>query len=212
MQFLLISYVFPMSLKVISKSEFSSWKSSWDEEVVPLAAIGGGGSGGDFDRAREQKAAQLEKNLELLGVTAVEDQLQVGEAKGEPLAGLILSPAQDSVCRSMSSLLSAGLRVWLLTGDRQENAVSVARASGLVSPGQPVLLLPESPLEESRAVLGEHVQGLSGLSGGGCRGGAALVLAGEMVGQCAECSTVNARMRRLLGWATVVICYRVGAS
>ncbi len=50
----------------------------------------------------------------------------------------------------MSQLLSAGLRVWLLSGDRQENAVSVARASGLVGPGEPVLLLPECPIDESR--------------------------------------------------------------
>ncbi len=129
----------------------------------------------------------------------------------------------------MSRLLSAGLRVWLLSGDRQviflyvflekknklassilqENAVSVARSSGLLPPGAPVLLLPDCPLEESRSVLREHVSGFSRRRLSGRCNPVALVVSGATVGQARECPVLAGELWKLLRWSRTVICYRV---
>ncbi len=48
----------------------------------------------------------IEKNLILLGATAIEDRLQHG------------------VPETISALLQAGIKVWILTGDKQETAIN----------------------------------------------------------------------------------------
>ncbi|KIV98963.1 hypothetical protein, variant 2 [Verruconis gallopava] len=60
----------------------------------------------------------LERNLELLGVTGVEDKLQ-----------------QD-VKPSLERLRNAGIKIWMLTGDKVETARCVAISSKLVARGQ----------------------------------------------------------------------------
>ena len=60
----------------------------------------------------------LERNLELLGVTGVEDKLQ------------------ENVKPSLELLRNAGIKIWMLTGDKTETARCVAISSKLVSRGQ----------------------------------------------------------------------------
>ena len=58
---------------------------------------------------------EVEKNLELLGVTGVEDRLQ------------------DLVPDSLRSIRAAGIHVWVLTGDKVETAVNIGHASSLLT-------------------------------------------------------------------------------
>lgn len=72
---------------------------------------------------RDEKMAQvvrthLEQNLELLGITGVEDKLQ---AQVKP---------------SLELLRNAGIKIWMLTGDKVETARCVAISSKLVARGQ----------------------------------------------------------------------------
>lgn len=60
----------------------------------------------------------LERDLELLGVTGVEDKLQ------------------DDVKPTLELLRNAGIKVWMLTGDKIETATCIAISSKLVSRGQ----------------------------------------------------------------------------
>ena len=50
---------------------------------------------------------ELESNLELLGATGIEDRLQEG------------------VAESIRALEMADLKVWVLTGDKQETAINI---------------------------------------------------------------------------------------
>lgn len=65
---------------------------------------------------REEKLADvfhyIEKDLILLGATAVEDRLQ------------------DKVRETIEALRMAGIKVWVLTGDKHETAVSVSLSCG----------------------------------------------------------------------------------
>ncbi|KAJ3111227.1 hypothetical protein HDU96_005884 [Phlyctochytrium bullatum] len=66
---------------------------------------------------------QIEKDLELLGCTAVEDRLQ------------------DEVPETIDYLLRCDIRVWLLTGDKQETAINIGMSAKLISSDMAVLIL-----------------------------------------------------------------------
>jgi len=55
---------------------------------------------------------ELEANMELLAITGVEDRLQ------------------DEVALTIESLRSAGIQVWMLTGDKVETATCIAISAG----------------------------------------------------------------------------------
>ena len=57
----------------------------------------------------------LERDMELLCVTGVEDKLQ------------------DNVRNTLEVLRNAGIKVWMLTGDKLETATCIAKSSRLVS-------------------------------------------------------------------------------
>lgn len=67
---------------------------------------------------REEQMAQLqeevERDLELVGVTAIEDKLQEG------------------VPQAIDTLLDAGIKVWMITGDKQETAINIATSCKLL--------------------------------------------------------------------------------
>lgn len=61
---------------------------------------------------------ELEVNMELLGLTGVEDKLQ------------------DNVRSTLEMLRNAGLKIWMLTGDKIETATVIAISTKLVARGQ----------------------------------------------------------------------------
>ncbi|ALC48589.1 CG9981 [Drosophila busckii] len=64
----------------------------------------------------EQCYAKIESNLDLLGATAVEDALQ------------------DDVADTLVSLQAAGIKIWVLTGDKVETALNIALSCGHIPP------------------------------------------------------------------------------
>jgi phospholipid-transporting ATPase len=58
---------------------------------------------------------EIEKNLVLLGCTAIEDKLQEG------------------VPQCIQTLSHAGIRLWVLTGDKVETAVNIGYACSLIT-------------------------------------------------------------------------------
>ena len=57
---------------------------------------------------------ELESNLDLVGATAIEDKLQ------------------DEVEETIRSLREAGIKVWVLTGDKIETAINIGFSCGLL--------------------------------------------------------------------------------
>lgn len=78
----------------------------------------------------------LEHELELLGVTGVEDKLQ------------------DDVKISLEILRNAGIKIWMLTGDKVETATCIATSSKLFARNQQILQVQKitDPLELSRVL------------------------------------------------------------
>ena len=88
----------------LDSSTFSAWESSWLAAAMSM------------DQRTERMAecaAAVERNLELVGITAVEDRLQAG------------------VPETVAKVKSAGIRLWVLTGDKTETAVDIAYSCNL---------------------------------------------------------------------------------
>ncbi|KAL5734266.1 hypothetical protein ACOSP7_032127 [Xanthoceras sorbifolium] len=95
-----------VGMRELNASEFEQWQSSF--EAASTALIGRAAS-------LRRVAINLENNLCLLGASAIEDKLQ----KGVPEA--------------IESLRTAGINVWVLTGDKQETAISIGYSSKLLT-------------------------------------------------------------------------------
>ena len=67
------------------------------------------------EEAISDAATEIEVDLMLAGLTAVEDKLQ------------------DGVPRAIATLRCAGIKLWLLTGDKQATALSTAQAASLIN-------------------------------------------------------------------------------
>ncbi|XP_049350886.1 phospholipid-transporting ATPase 1 isoform X2 [Solanum verrucosum] len=95
-----------VGMREMSASEFEEWQSSY--EAANTAVIG---------RAAllRKVAGNVEKNLTILGASGIEDKLQEG------------------VPEAIESLRVAGIKVWVLTGDKQETAISIGYSSKLLT-------------------------------------------------------------------------------
>uniref|UniRef100_A0A8C3AVQ7 Phospholipid-transporting ATPase n=1 Tax=Cyclopterus lumpus TaxID=8103 RepID=A0A8C3AVQ7_CYCLU len=82
----------------------------------------------------------LEKNLLLLGATAIEDRLQAG------------------VPETIATLMRADIKIWVLTGDKQETAINIGKREAFkINTGQNV---GESHSKATRATLTAHCSSL----------------------------------------------------
>jgi phospholipid-translocating ATPase len=57
----------------------------------------------------------IESDMEFLGITGVEDKLQ------------------DNIAQSLENMRNAGIKIWMLTGDKIETAICISISSGLKS-------------------------------------------------------------------------------
>jgi len=79
--------------------------------IYDQAAATINGRGEALDKAAEV----IEKDMFLLGATAIEDKLQ------------------DGVPDTIHTLQMAGIKVWVLTGDRQETAINIGMSCRLIT-------------------------------------------------------------------------------
>ncbi|KAI8600263.1 hypothetical protein EDD21DRAFT_338696 [Dissophora ornata] len=89
------------------------------------------------DRAKklDQVAEEIEKDLVLIGATAIEDKLQEG------------------VPDSIAALREAGIKVWVLTGDKLETAINIGFASRLLEKDMSLEILKMARNEDPDHVL-----------------------------------------------------------
>ncbi|KAM7537180.1 hypothetical protein Aperf_G00000078666 [Anoplocephala perfoliata] len=115
-----------MAKRIISESEYQDWSAKWTAAE------------NDYQQADDLKyklMVDIEVNLELLGATGIEDSLQ------------------DGVPDTIAALREAGLKVWVLTGDKEETATSIAYAAQLITEEQRVFVLSAQNAEETKRQL-----------------------------------------------------------
>lgn len=92
--------------KVLSEDQYQEFESRYQQAKISIQ-----------ERNTKMQAVieGLERDMELLCLTGVEDRLQ------------------DAVRPTLEMLRNAGIRVWMLTGDKLETAICIAKSSKLVS-------------------------------------------------------------------------------
>ncbi|KAG7193218.1 aminophospholipid translocase [Scheffersomyces spartinae] len=96
------------------------------------------------DRSGELDAVaeSIEVNLFLLGATAIEDKLQ------------------DGVPETIHTLQEAGIKIWVLTGDRQETAINIGMSCKLLSEDMNLLIINEETKHDTKLNLQEKLQAI----------------------------------------------------
>jgi phospholipid-transporting ATPase len=116
--------------RVIPKAEFLKWEPVYNSSLNRLT---------DRQAAVDAAAALIEKDLELIGATAIEDKLQEG------------------VPDCIEMLRKAGMKVWVLTGDKQETAVNIAFACKLLTNKMQIVTIEGTSADDVRS----HVRSLA---------------------------------------------------
>ncbi|XP_026878506.2 phospholipid-transporting ATPase IA isoform X3 [Electrophorus electricus] len=86
----------------------------------------------------EESYELIEKNLQLLGATAIEDKLQ------------------DRVPETIETLIKADIKIWILTGDKQETAINIGHSCKLLTKNMGLLVINEESLDGTRETLSHH--------------------------------------------------------
>ncbi|TDH69717.1 hypothetical protein CCR75_008340 [Bremia lactucae] len=96
----------------VDEKEYLNWSERFKKANASLEEIGKrkNGEANEIDKLM----TEIERDLELLGATAIEDKLQT------------------NVPSCIANLMRAGMRVWMLTGDKQETAINISYACQLM--------------------------------------------------------------------------------
>lgn len=119
-----------LATRVIPDEEYAEWYTIFTKASTTLV-----------NRSQElDNAAELiEKDMYLLGATAIEDKLQEG------------------VPETIHTLQNAGIKIWVLTGDRQETAINIGMSCKLLSEDMSLLTINKHNYEETRDCIEEYL-------------------------------------------------------
>uniref|UniRef100_A0A6V7QQ72 Phospholipid-transporting ATPase n=1 Tax=Ananas comosus var. bracteatus TaxID=296719 RepID=A0A6V7QQ72_ANACO len=104
-----------LAYRVLEESEYSAWNGEFFKAKTSI--------GSDRESHLERVSDLIERELILIGATAVEDKLQRG------------------VPQCIDKLAQAGLKIWVLTGDKMETAINIGYACSLLRQGMKQICL-----------------------------------------------------------------------
>jgi len=177
-----------LAKRTIPAEEYLQWRGKWDAAKKA-------------DRSQREgiKAAlaeEIERDLEVFAATAVEDKLQEG------------------VPETLEQLLRAGLKVWMLTGDKKDTAKKIGSATGLINSR---MLLLEVDLDDDEAhpearvteALTQCERDMAELDADARADGAAMVIVGGALGYVLADEALSQTFLRVAIECHSVICCRV---
>ncbi|CAK7325137.1 unnamed protein product [Dovyalis caffra] len=182
-----------IGMRDLSDSEFEDWHFSF--EAASTAVVG---------RAAllRKVASDVEKSLTILGASAIEDKLQQG------------------VPEAIESLRTAGIKVWVLTGDKQETAMSIGYSSKLLTNKMTQIIINSNSRDSCRRcledalVMSKKLRTVSetsdhtGTSSEAARSPVALIIDGTSLVYVLD-SELEEQLFQLASTCSVVLCCRV---
>lgn len=135
-----------IAYRPMSEEEFSSWSKRYDAACAAVED-----REGEIERACEE----VEHSLQILGATALEDKLQQG------------------VPDAIEMLHKAGIKLWILTGDKLQTAIEIGYSCNLLTNDMEVMIISTDSMEGARAQIEAglnkmaSVQGPPATKGGG---------------------------------------------
>ncbi|KAI1434800.1 phospholipid-translocating P-type ATPase domain-containing protein [Xylaria sp. CBS 124048] len=113
--------------RVLSEQEYLDWRKLHDKAAAAMQ---------DREEKLEEVADMIEQNLTLLGGTAIEDRLQ------------------DGVPDTIELLGKAGIKLWVLTGDKVETAINIGFSCNLLNNDMELITLKVTEDETNNAANG----------------------------------------------------------
>ncbi|XP_033111210.1 phospholipid-transporting ATPase IB-like [Anneissia japonica] len=111
------------AFREVAQDEYDEWSATFYKASTALK---------DREAKLEEAAELIEMNFMLIGSSAIEDKLQEG------------------VPETIATLLLADIRIWVLTGDKQETAINIGYASHLINQNMQLLIMNEDSLDQTR--------------------------------------------------------------
>ncbi|PWA57300.1 P-type ATPase, HAD-like domain protein [Artemisia annua] len=178
-----------VGMRELGVPEFEQWQSAY--EMASNAMMG-------RVALLRKLAINLETNLELIGASAIEDRLQ----KGVPEA--------------IESLRKADIKVWVLTGDKQETAISIGYSSKLLTSNMSQIVINTNSkmssskrLEDALNTFGNPIVSDHDAGGsGGNSSSSALIIDGNSLVYILD-SELEEQLFKLASFCAVVLCCRV---
>lgn len=142
-----------LAMREIPEEEFQQWYQIFDKAATTVS----GNRAEELDKASEL----IEKDFYLLGATAIEDRLQ------------------DGVPDTIHTLQTAGIKIWVLTGDRQETAINIGMSCRLISEDMTLLIVNEDNAQATRDNLTKKLEALKSQGASGEIEALALIIDGR---------------------------------
>ncbi|RPA71295.1 P-type ATPase [Ascobolus immersus RN42] len=121
--------------RMLEEEEYQTWKKIYSEATTSLV---------NRKEKSERAADLIERNFELAGATAIEDKLQ----KGVPDA--------------IDKLLRAGIKMWMLTGDKRETAINIGHSCHLIRDYSTLTILDKDGVEPLKTVMENGLREIEG--------------------------------------------------
>ncbi|KAJ1816443.1 aminophospholipid translocase, partial [Coemansia sp. RSA 2598] len=115
-----------IAMRDISQQEYEQWNMQYTRAATTLT---------NRQQELDRVAELIERDLELLGATAIEDKLQ------------------DGVPQTIYTLAQAGIKIWVLTGDRQETAINIGYSCKLIQEDFSLIICNETTHWETKEFL-----------------------------------------------------------
>jgi magnesium-transporting ATPase (P-type) len=115
-----------LGMRVLSERQCEEWLSRHTAASTSL-------------KKREEKltevAKEIERHLHIVGATAIEDKLQRG------------------VSETIAKLEEAGIKLWVLTGDKRETAIEIGYSSHVLTPKMHLTEVSDGPADDVRTLM-----------------------------------------------------------
>jgi len=115
-----------LGIRILSEQECTAWLNKYDKAAASLD---------DRDSKLTALAENIEKNIHIVGTTAIEDKLQ------------------DGVPEAISNIGKAGIKLWVLTGDKRETAIEIGYSTKVLHPTMNLTDVSHGPTLEVRALV-----------------------------------------------------------
>ena len=170
------------SFKWLTASEYEEWHNEYAEAITSLK-----------DRAQmvEDVGGKIEFKLELLGATAIEDKLQ------------------DGVSEAIVKLRRAGIKMWMLTGDKRETAINIGYSCRLIKDYSTVTIL---TIDEGKQAVSDKIASFLRDIRGGRIAHSVLVIDGGTLAEIENDSQLLSQFFELCVEVDSTVCCRASPS
>ncbi|KAF8328106.1 uncharacterized protein EI90DRAFT_2926464 [Cantharellus anzutake] len=180
-----------VAYRYLEEGEYEKWVRAYDAAASAVE---------DREEEIEKACDMIERDLHILGATALEDKLQVG------------------VPETIKTLHQAGIKLWILTGDKVQTAIEIGFSCNLLTNAMEIMILSADSSDTARLQIEAGLNKIASMSGRGSAngeprhsGGFAVVIDGDTLRYALD-PTLKPLFLNLGIQCETVVCCRVSPA